>query len=202
MFFRSFLIILFIIIIPYKIWSYYTVLDSGQILSKNKYRSTFSLQDYSFSSSDIIFSARFDTFINESSEFQALVGINADFIEGGIFYKWVPFPDYKNQPAIGLKIGAIFLRSNDQEIMIGNISPLISKKISTANLGFFDIYCSLPLAFLKYNNEKNNVFPVNLVIGTKYENINLKNVNFISELGINFSHAFNYFSIGFIFYFE
>jgi hypothetical protein len=131
----------------------------------------------------------FDRGLDDDKSVRVQLGAGeTDFYTGGSF-KWVPIPDYKDQPAIGGKVEIIYGRKSSDSVMSFRIHPLISKKFDTDH-GLFTPYASVPLGVTTWRS--NTETQVNLVGGTEWAPGNMKNMEFGAELGLNGSKSFSY----------
>jgi hypothetical protein len=179
--------------------AYFSVIDTGDILTPGKYQMSLEpqliLQDYDGFNAV----ARFDRGINEESSARAILGFGkVDFQVGG-FYKWVPFPDTGNQPAIGGSAGAILARVNGDTQFSVRVNPLVSKRFET-EIGDLTPYASLPLGVTSRKDE--TVVPVQLALGSELQPINNQNLSVFAELGFNLNKAFGYISAAIAYRFD
>ena len=86
----------------------------------------------------------------------------------GYFFKWIPFPDYKHQPAIGASTGISYNWVNvDTHYVSLHLRPLISKEFPTV-IGTFISYLAFP-ASIRINNFSKVEFPLRISIGIRGE---------------------------------
>lgn len=108
--------------------------------------------------------------------------------------KWVPYPDYKKQPAMGVRGSFIYARESTLNFYNLQITPLISK-IVDSRWGKLNPYLGLPITFVFNNNE--NTTAMQLAVGTEWIDrpdfqigaefdMNLSNTNSALTLHINF----------------
>ena len=101
--------------------------------------------------------------------------INARFVLGtgttdfwaGAFAKWVPYPDYENQPAIGVRGGFMFVREQSSNFYDLQVTPIISKKYET-QAGALLPYVGVPLT-LVYEKSSHNFTAVQMAVGSDWE---------------------------------
>ena len=185
-------------------FAYFATMDNGDILSEGKYRLMAGPQVVFNGENDgANFAARFDMGTTKSSNMRALVGAGATDFFGGLFYKWIPYPDTKNQPAIGLMGGFIFSREKYDDVKKDAISfrlhPIISKQFET-DIGILTPYTSLPfgVTFVKGTT----TYPIQLVGGTEFKPYTWQNISFFGEFGLDVSKAFSYIEVAIAFYFD
>ena len=121
---------------------------------------------------------------------------------GGAFLKWVPFPNYKWQPAIGIASGGEYQFAGIKTHIIKlHVRPFISKKLDTS-IGIFSPYLAFPIS-IDINNFTQVQTPLRFALGLKSEMffIHFRKLFF----NIEFSTALTgqspfYFSIGVLTY--
>ncbi len=87
---------------------------------------------------------------------------------GGAFLKWVPFPDYKWQPALGIAGGGEYQFAGIKTHIIKlHIRPFISKKLDTP-VGSFSPYLAFPVS-IDINNFTQVQIPLRFALGVKGE---------------------------------
>lgn len=178
----------------------YSTLDTGDVLGENKMEVSAETQFITDRDTGINLIARFDRGYRDDSQIRGLIGIGTtDFHIGG-YYKWVPIPDYDNQPAVGLIGGIIYARHQEMNELSLRFAPIVSKKIKTEQIGEVTPYVSLPIGLRSFNEETE--FPVQFELGTRYKHPNLNKVKFNAELGFNVRKAFTYVSVGLIMDFD
>lgn len=172
--------------------AYYTTMDNGEIISKGQYRAQ--------AESNVVFNdldglnlvGKFDMGFNESSNFRALVGAGAVGFQTGLLYKWVPIPDFEDQPAIGILGGFVFARNDGVNFFNIRLHPLVSKKFETDN-GTFIPYGSLPIGITFSKGD--TFFPLQVAFGTEWQPFELKRWSFMGEIGFNLHESFNYIAL-------
>jgi hypothetical protein len=121
-----------------------------------------------------------------------------DFQLGG-FYKVVPFPDTNGQPAMGAEAGVIFARVKGETEFSLRIHPLISKRFET-EVGDLIAYASLPVGFTSRGSQ--NVIPVQIVGGAELRPLDMANISFFAEFGLNVANSFSHISGAIAFRFD
>jgi hypothetical protein len=79
-------------------------------------------------------------------------GVTDFWASGSI--KWIPIPDYQNQPAMGLRGKIILAREMTDSFFNTQITPMLSKKYKT-DRGTFIPYTGLPITLIYENSTKN-----------------------------------------------
>lgn len=173
-------------------FAYYSTLTTGDILPQNRYDLSAGSQFASKTGSTVNFVSHLDLGLSSSESFRAVVGFgDVDFQFGG-FYKWVPYPDTLDQPALGIMAGVLYGRTDDENEINVRVHPLMSKKF-LVNYGEFNPYITVPFGVRMRDGEM--TFPVQVEIGSEFSPLSLKKVKLIVELGFDVSEAFNYLSL-------
>ena len=190
---RFTLLILLLCTFSNPVFAYYETLETGEILEKNHYLVNLSSQAITDNDSGINFTAKMSAGLNEDSGFGAILGVGTtDFVTGG-FYKWVPFPDYENQPAIGFTTGIMYARIDGLNELSIRFNPIVSKKYQT-DLGPLTPYLSVPTGIRSFNGK--TTLPIQFAAGSEYEPNRFEHIRFIGEIGFNISNAFTYVTVG------
>lgn len=106
--------------------------------------------------------------------------------------KWVPFPDYDNQPAMGVRFGAGFARDEELNILQIQMAPMVSKKIDTV-YGLATPYLAIPFTYL--NTKHDNTVASNFVIGSEFNYFELPTLKVGAELGLELNDSYSYISL-------
>jgi hypothetical protein len=183
--------------------AYYSVMDTGEIMESGRYKVTPELQ-FLTSDGGANVGADIDMGLNEDTGLRGQVGFGTTDFYLGAFFKYMPFPDVDNQPAIGFNLGGVYARDAGDADFTVRFEPLISKKFG-ADFGAITPYASLPLAVQhrsaeKYAHDHNN-FLMQLAFGTQVDLKSLDNIGLLAEVGIDLNKAFSYISFGAAWYF-
>ena len=179
--------------------AYFATLDTGDLVKPQKYRLSLSPQIIFNKYDGANITSRFDTGINEDSSVRAILGVGkVDFQIGG-FYKYVPYPDTAQQPAIGGMAGLIIARVNGGSEVSLRFHPLISKRLNT-KIGDVVPYGTIPLGITTRSEE--TFVPVQLAGGAEWKPENLLNFSFQAEIGLNISRSFSYIAAAAVFDFD
>ena len=134
---------------------------------------------------------------NESINFIGSLGLGTN-TQVGAKIKWIPFPDYENQPALGLIAGfnySTFTALDDIRIYM---SPIISKEFVIPS-GSITPYTSLPISLSSQsrpNNDREIKAPIRLAFGSELNIDAMEGWILLSEVGLNISDSLTYISIG------
>jgi hypothetical protein len=179
-----------------------TVHETGDLLKEKEKQFTPELQFITSGNTGINLIGRFDMGYSSDSNLRFLIGTGTTDLEAGAFYKWVPYPDFEKQPAIGFTVGAQYARyekssklDSKNEISF-RIIPFTSKKFETEK-GIFTPYASLPIGFTNYDSK--SYTPVQLVLGSRYKHPDFDTCEFSAELGFNINDSDAHISFAAIF---
>lgn len=173
-------------------FAYTSTIDTGDLIKKGQYRLS--------TESNVVFNdingfnlvGRIDMGFNEDSNFRAIIGTGTVSFQAGLMYKWVPIPDYKNQPALGLLGGFVYARAQDTNFLSLRLHPLISKHFDT-NYGDFTPFASLPFGITTAKSTTS--IPLQFAFGTDWKPVGLQNLSFLAELGFNLHESYSYISV-------
>lgn len=171
--------------------SYYSALETGEVLDEGEYKATAEVQLLTNENTGANFLGRFDTWLSEELNFQGLVGFGEVDAQIGGFVKWVPYPDYDNQPAIGFKAGAMYARIADDNEVSFRITPFISKAFRS-QFGTFTPFLSLPSGIRTVKGDID--LPIQIAPGIEWKTPDLEKLAFVFEAGFDVNDAFNYLS--------
>ncbi len=184
--------------------SYSGTMDTGDILPSGKYRVMLGPQFVLSGENDgVNVAARFDAGVSQSSNLRGVIGSGKTSFFSSLLYKWVPIPDFENQPAVGVMGGFTFFHQKwdkkEQDAMEIKIHPIVSKQFET-NVGVFTPYASLPvgITFVKGTS----YHPLQLVGGTEFKTFNWQNISFFAELGLKINDAYSYVELSMAYYFD
>ena len=172
-------------------WAFLTIGESGDLTPVGVFKlgvePQFKLSDGSGGNMGVFV----DSGLNDEWSWRAQLGTgDTDFWAGGSA-KWIPVPDYNQQPAIGLRGEAVVGRDNSETITVFRIAPLISKGFDT-DIGRVTPFAALPLGI--YATKGNSDNTSELVIGSEGRFEGAEDFLFSAELGFNMSHSFSYIS--------
>lgn len=185
--------------------AYFSTIDTGDLVAPQKFQAILEPQLILNRYDGLNAIARLDTGLGENSAVRGLLGFGkVDFQVGG-FYKYIPFPDTPNQPAIGGEAGVIFARVGGETEFSIRVHPLISKRFET-EIGDVSPYVSIPLGITSRSGNSSNgggtFVPVQLVGGAQLQPLNTPNIAYFAEIGINVAKSFSYISAAIAFRFD
>ena len=117
----------------------------------------------------------FDTGLDSESAVRAVLGGGSTDFNSGLYYKWVPYPDAKNQPAVGFRVGLLYARDDDSTQVTSQFQPIVSKAVGM-HLGRLNAYTSIPIAVSTRDGEGS--LPMQWVIGSELTPRQFRKVTF------------------------
>ena len=172
--------------------AYFSTIDTGELIAPGHYQVGLEPQLILSNFSGLNAVGRFDAGINEDSNVRAILGFGKVDYQVGGFYKYVPFPDTRTQPAIGGEVGLLLARVNGNTENSIRLHPLVSKKLET-EVGDVTPYGSIPFG-ITWRSTGETLVPAQLVGGAELRPMNHKDLSFFAELGLNLNNAFGYIS--------
>lgn len=174
-------------------FAYVEIGESNDILNEGHYRFGSLLQMRLSDGGGTNLTAFADGRINEEMGWRGFLGGgDLDFYAGGSL-KWVPIPDYQNQPSLGGKVEANFGRKKDNSLFSVRVVPMASKKTDWVGHQWSP-FVGLPIG-VSSSAGKSDFF-ANLAAGSEVKFEGLDDVQFVGELGIGLTNSFSYLSIG------
>ena len=170
--------------------AYFTVGESGNLVKPGQYQIGMEPQ-FVFDNSGFNFSGFLDAPYGPDGSFRARMGVGDTNFEASLSYKWVPIPDYGNQPSVGGKVEATYARRSGGNWDAIRIIPLVSKNFETI-YGPVTPYASLPLSLV--GTPSNTQTALQLVGGCEYRPPDEPKWMFGAELGVSLNNAFTYIS--------
>ncbi|MBO9667392.1 MAG: hypothetical protein J7501_11345 [Bdellovibrio sp.] len=180
--------------------AYLSIGESGEVLPSNLFQVGVEPQILTNKDSGANFDVYFDAPVSDSTSARFLIGGGTVDFNAFASFKWVPFPDVANQPAMGLRMGAGVARNEDENILQLQVAPLLSKKFDT-EYGMSVPYLALPFTFL--NTKEENYVATNLTVGSEFHYHEWKDVVTLGgEIGIDLNKSYTYISVFATFPFE
>ncbi len=178
-------------------------IDSGQLLRPGKFEVSLHTQMISRTKG-----TDFNVFVQLDEGFFDRQNINARYFIGigesgalmGSFLKWILFPDYKYQPAVGASVGLayqLFKFDLNSHYFNFYLRPFLSKEIETV-VGKFIPYIAFP-GSIRIKNFSQVQFPLRISLGMRGELffINFHKFDFNFEFSTDITGAtVSYFTIG------
>ena len=169
--FWKWLVFLYLICSSAYTFSLVPFVDSGKILRPGKYEVSAHTQFISEEKG-----VDFNLILQLDEGFSSRKDMNIRYLLGfghygfltGSFLKWIPFPDYQYQPAVGGSVGVSYNFFNKSTHYINlYLRPTLSKEFSTV-VGIFIPYISFP-GSIRIKNFSKVQFPLRLSFGIRGE---------------------------------
>jgi hypothetical protein len=165
-------------------FAYLSVNETAELVKKENYRLGLVPQIYLSNGSGSNYGAFFDMYVDDD--------VNARFVIGGgetdfwtsASAKWVPFPDYDQQPAIGLRGQLTFARDKNLSFYNFQITPIFSK-IVDSSVGKLNPYVGVPVTLIYSNSTTTTA--AQFAVGTEW--IDRLDFQLGAELGINLTNT-------------
>ena len=179
--------------------AYFSTIDTGDLVAPEHYRASIEPQLIlnNYDGGNVV--GRFDAGLNRDSSVRGILGFGKVQYDAGAMYKYVPFPDVGQQPAIGGEAGIDFARVNGQSEISLRFHPLISKRFDTV-YGDITPYGSLPIGITNRGDE--TFVPIQVSGGAMWTPDGHKDMHVFGELGLNVSRAFSYVSVALAYDFD
>lgn len=195
---RSSLLIVSLFLYAHSSFSYFSLMDTGEVKKEGSHRVLGEAQVLFDEPKGLNINGRFATGIREDAEIQFEAGVGSVDYYLGAFYKWVPFPDTDEQPAIGVRGGLTFAEVANYSTYGFNVTPLVSKAIGSG-VGNFTPYTGLQMGLQK--NTYETFFSMQLAVGVEWSPSDwdfqsISNFNFLLEFGFAVDDSFDYMSLG------
>ncbi len=145
-------------------FAYLSLNETGELVKDGEYRVGLAPQLRLANGGGTNFSAFFDMYIKEDVNSRFEVGGGTTDFWTSASAKWVPYPDYDKQPAVGVKGAFIYARDNTSNLYNFQVTPLISK-IFNSRWGKLTPYLGVPFT-LVYSGS--SVTATQLVIGSEW----------------------------------
>jgi len=173
---------------------FFSHLDTADLLKPGEYQLGAEPQIIFNNYSGLNVIGHLDMGATDSSNYRFVLGTGSTVFQAGGFFKFVPIPDYANQPGIGGYAGLLYAYQNGISVLSLRVHPEISKKLNSDRAGLFTPYVALPFGISFYNG--NTLYPFQIALGTKWLPSQFRHLNFWTELGLNLNSAFSYLSLG------
>lgn len=137
-----------------------------------------------------------DGAVSEDLSYRVQLGAGeTDLVFGGSM-KWVPFPDFEKQPAIGFRGDLIFGREQNENFTTVRLAPMMSKQLQTDYV-LFTPYVALPVGLTSFKGKSDSIGQLALGTDIKIDEFNTSMFNV--ELGANLNRTFSYISFNYVY---
>ena len=179
--------------------------DSGKLLRPGKFEVSAHTQVISQTeATDVnVFIQLDEGFLNRKDiNARYFLGVGESGVLVGSFLKWIPFPDYRLQPAMGVSVGLayqLFKFNLNAHYFNFYLRPFLSKEIETV-VGKFIPYIAFP-GSIRIKNFSQVQFPLRISVGMRGELffISFHKFDFNFEFSTDITRATaSYFTVGLI----
>ena len=200
---KQLLIITAILLSSLSALAYLELNETAELVPNDgKYRVGFFPQIFISNGGGTNIGAFIDTYIDADINSRFTLGGGSTDFWASASAKWVPFPDYKEQPALGFRGGFTYgfgkfpLDSQQDKKSIFNLqfTPITSKVIET-DYGKMNPYLGVPVTFVS-----TGVTAVQLMVGAEW--LHSQDFQMGGELEMNLQNAFSALSVYFNFPFD
>lgn len=179
-------------------FAFFSLMNTGEVKKEGEHRVLGEAQVLFDEPKGLNINGRYSTGVTEDSEIQFEAGVGSIDYYLGAFYKWVPFPDTDEQPAIGVRGGLTFAEIQNYSTYGFNIAPLVSKSIGTG-IGNITPYTGIQMGLQK--NTYDTYFSLQAAVGVEWSPSDwdfqsISNFNFLLEFGFEIDDSFDYMSLG------
>lgn len=165
-------------------FAYLSLSETAELIKKDHYRVGITPQLLLANGGGSNYGVFFDMPVDDEMNARFTLGTGTtDFWTSGSV-KWVPYPDYKKQPAIGLRGAVIYARKAKENFYNIQVTPIISKIVDT-QWGKLNPYIGLPVT-LVYNSTS-SLTALQFVIGSEW--IDNPSFQVGAELDLNLSNS-------------
>ncbi len=137
------------------------------------------------------FGANLEMPFTEDLSTQFSLGIGKIDFNLGAGFKWVPIPDFNNQPAMGFKVSTWYARTEETNVWTIQIAPMFSKKINT-EAGLLIPYAAIPINVVMQKD--NNHTGTQFTIGSELHTKKVEGMYFSAEATVNLKDSASYVS--------
>lgn len=145
--------------------SFTSINETGELISDGTYRIGVAPQLLLSSGGGSNVGVFFDMYADEDINARFTLGSGDTDFWTSASAKWIPYPDYQKQPAIGLKATYIYARENSLNSNIIQVTPIVSKKMDS-KFGPIVPYAGLPVNLTFANSTSTT--STQLAIGTEW----------------------------------
>lgn len=176
--------------------AYLTVGESADVTPKGVYKLGVEPQVRLSEGSGANLSVFVDSGIQEDLSWRVSLGTGETDLSANASIKWVPYPDFEKQPAIGIRGDFGLGREASETFTTVRVGPVISKQMPTDEV-LFTPYLAVPMGMLAFQG-KSETF-AQLALGSDIHVNDWKAGMFNVELGANLNRAFSYISLNFVY---
>lgn len=171
--------------------AYLTINDTAEILPKGFYSVGVEPQLNTSENTGLNLGVFVDAPLTEASQARLSLGTGVTDFWASVAFKYIPYPDVDNQPAIGLRGSLTYGRDGDLNFFHTQFAPMASKKTPFVH-GLLIPYVALPIT---HNATKaKNFVSSQFTLGSEFIPKANKDFHYGAEIGFNLNQSFSYIS--------
>ncbi|MCX7977679.1 MAG: hypothetical protein N2578_01615 [Bdellovibrionaceae bacterium] len=170
--------------------AYLSINESGELSPAGTYQVGFEPQFLLNRGGGVLVGFFLDQGVREDLSLRYNLGFGRVDFNIGTSAKWVPFPDYQRQPAIGVKGGLHFGRFEGENLLTVQIAPLLSKQVALdEERGVLIPYVAVPFNF--HSGKGFGSTAIQFVVGSEFLRPDSTKFIFGAELALDFGGGFS-----------
>lgn len=174
-------------------YGYLSLMTTGDVTPQNNFRLLGYLEAAFDTYDGVNVNARGIYGLAEDLEVDIEVGVGEFDVMLGAFLKWVPIPDYDNQPAVGVRAGLSYIDTDKTSQTSVVAMPFVSKAINTDH-GRITPYGGVPFGI--NSNSRDTDFTARLALGAEYIHPDYQTMRIYGEVDFELSKSFNSINAG------
>ncbi len=185
--FSSLLIIIAVLFQSPAFANYLTIGESGEVIGQGQNRIGASPQFFTNNGGGMNVGAFMDMGWSDSMSSRFSLGLGKIDFNLGASFKYIPFPDVDQQPAIGIKTSLFYARVSSENITTLQIAPMISRKVDS-DIGLFVPYAAVAL---NSNSGPSNSTGTQFVLGSELKHKDAEKFLFAAEVSFNLKDSYS-----------
>ena len=179
--------------------AYISITESGELIPRGHYQVGLEPQLLTNHGGGINMNVFLDNGISDAMSARIELGGGAVDFNAFASVKWIPIPDFENQPAMGLRIGGGLARDESENLLHAQVAPMVSKKYGTS-LGLANPYLAVPFTIV--NTQGQSTVGTNLTIGSEFHYEKWHAATLGAEWSLDLNKSYSYISAFVAFPFE
>lgn len=174
--------------------AYYSLMDTADILGPREYTITGEGQWVTSGERGLNVRTHFDQAINDSSQLRYTLGSGVNALQAGFHYKWVPIPDYDEQPGVGFIFGTSYAKIPGDSVLAFTAKVVASKNYFL-EAGVITPYGGLSTSLGVRSDD--TVSPSQLTVGSRWKPESWNHSFIMGEISWDITDAFTYISVAY-----
>jgi hypothetical protein len=168
-------------------------MDTADILAPEQYTLTGEGQWVTTGKKGLNFRGHLDQSVTDSTQLRLTLGTGVNSLQGAFNFKWVPVPDFDQQPGFGVIFSANYSKIDSDSLLAFLFKALVSKNFATI-YGDTVPYAALSAGVQVQSNKDTN--PAQLSIGARFRPNDWNQTFLMAEMGMEVTDSFSYLSFG------